>query len=68
MGYPPDGERQEPIEILGDDLLERLKTTRNRADIAILLLKLNRHELIYTVLEDLHYGTQNLIDKYCIKE
>lgn len=57
----------EPTEIQGDDLMERLKTTRNRAEIALILIDVNRRDLTYTILEDLHLGTQMIIDMYCIK-
>ena len=59
---------EEPTEITGNDLEERLKTTRNRVDITLILLGLQRQDLIYTILEDLHYGTQLIMDKYCLKE
>ncbi len=50
-----------------DDLQKRLETTINRANIALLLLRMNREDLIYTVLEDLACGIQWIID-YCVKE
>lgn len=58
----------EPTEILGNDLLERLKSAKNRAEIAILLIETGNRDLVYTVIEDMVYGCQILIDKYCVKE
>ncbi len=48
-----------------DWLEERLKSTKNRVEIALVLYKLERYDLIYTELEDLHYGTQTIIDEHC---
>jgi len=57
----------EPQEIMGNDLEERLKTTRNRAEIALLLIAQGREELLPTMLEDIYFGTQLILDKYCVK-
>ncbi len=57
----------EPQEIMGNDLEERLKTTRNRAEIALLLIAQSREELLPTMLEDIYFGAQLILDKYCIK-
>ena len=57
----------ETQEIMGNDLEERLKTTRNRAEIALLLIAQSREELLPTILEDIYFGTQLILDKYCIK-
>jgi len=59
---------EEPTEILGNDLLERLKSLRNRIDIGVILVGLNKEALIYTILEDIYYHSQNLLDKYCVKQ
>jgi len=61
-------EMEEPSEVLGDDLAERLKSSRNRVDIALILIDIDRRDLVYTMLEDLFYGAQIIIDKYCLKE
>lgn len=55
-------------ELQPNDLEERLKTTRNRVEIALLLLELKRTDLIYTVLEDIYFGTQCMLDIHCLKE
>ncbi len=56
----------EPTE-MENDLEERLKTTRNRTEIALLLIAQGREELLPTMLEDIYFGTQLILDKYCIK-
>jgi len=53
-------------EIQPNDLEERLKTTRNRCDIALLLIEHNP-ELLPTILEDMFYGVQEILRLYCIK-
>jgi len=58
---------EEP-ETAENDLVERIKTTKNRCEIALLILDNGREDLIYTELEDMYYGTQVILDKYCIKE
>lgn len=57
----------EPTE-LDNDLEERLLSLRNMIDLTLLALNENRHELIATGLEEIHYRGQNLMDDYCIKE
>jgi len=57
----------EPTEIEGNDLEERLKTLGNRVEIALLLIKNDREDLIYTIIEDTYHGAQILLDKYCVK-
>ena len=52
-------------ELQPNDLEERLKTTRNRCDIALLLIRFNANSLLPTVLEDLFSGTQCILDLYC---
>ncbi|GAG79933.1 unnamed protein product, partial [marine sediment metagenome] len=58
-------ENNEPTT-MPDELVERLKTTKNRAEIALLLIEINRMDLIYTVIEDLAYGVQIITDKFCV--
>ena len=50
------------------DLEERIKTIRNRCHIALILIERADFDLLSTILEDMHYGTQIIIDLYCIKE
>jgi len=57
----------EPKE-LDNDLEERLHSARNMIDLALLAFTEDRHDLIPTALEELHYKTQLLIDDYCIKD
>ncbi len=51
-----------------DDLTERLKTTKNRCEIAFILIEHNCNSLLPTILEDLYYGCQCILDIYCVKE
>ena len=51
---------------MDNELVERLKTTKNRAEIALLLIEIGRKDLIYTVIEDLAYGVQIITDKFCV--
>ena len=51
-----------------NDLEERLKTSQKRCEIALLLIKHNHPELLPTILEDLFFGAQTIIDLYCVKE
>ncbi|GAI04365.1 unnamed protein product, partial [marine sediment metagenome] len=60
-------EMSEP-KIAGNDLQEWLKTTRARCEIALLLIDAKRNDLLPTILEDLFYGTQIILDCYCIEE
>ena len=57
----------EPI-LQPNDLEERLKTTRNRVEIALLLIELGRKDLVFTVIEDIYFGTQCMLDIHCVKE
>ena len=43
-----------------------LYSTGNRVEIAKMLLNLGRTDLLATVLEDLYYGTQLILDEYCV--
>ena len=54
-------------ETMENELEERLKTTGRRVEIALLLMGLGRNDLIFTVLEDLYYGCQIILEKYCVK-
>ncbi len=49
-----------------NDLEERLKTARNRCSIALLLIEHGRDELLPTVLEELFYGCQIILDRHCV--
>lgn len=49
-----------------NELIERLKTTKNRAEIALLLIEMKRDDLVFTVMEDLAYGVQIITDKFCV--
>ncbi len=51
-----------------NDLTERLKTTKNRCEIAFILIEHNCERLLPTILEDLYYGVQCILDIYCIKQ
>ncbi len=55
-------------ELQEDDLEERLKTTIRRARVALLLLRLSHKNLLPTVLEDMFFGCQEIIDLYCIAD
>lgn len=49
-------------------LEERIQTSRNLCEISLILIEQDREDLLPTVLELLHYYTQTIIDKHCIKE
>ena len=55
-------------ELQEDDLEERLKTTIKRAEVALLLIRYGFPKYLPTILEDLHYGTQLILELYCIEE
>ena len=57
---------EEP-EFAENDLEERIKSTRNRTEIALLLIEKNREDLLPTVLEDMFYGCQVILDIYAVK-
>ena len=48
-------------------LEDLLFTAGKRIEIAEELIKLNRYDLLPTILEDLFYGTQTILDHYCVK-
>ncbi len=52
---------------LENDLEERLLSTRNMIDLALLALIENKHELIPTALEEAYYKLQRLVDDYCVE-
>ena len=70
MSIPPDCE---PTK-MENELYERLKTTQNRVEMALLLIKGQEsvspryNELLHTVLEDMFYGCQIILDRFCVKE
>ena len=45
---------------------ECLKSTINRAKIAQMLYQQSREDLLYTALEDLAKGVQDITDEYCV--
>jgi len=47
---------------------ELLHSAECRVKIARMLLASERWDLLPTVLEDLHYGTQMMMDKHCVSE
>ena len=51
-----------------DDLVERLTTTKKRCDIALLLVQYGKEELLPTILEDIFFGSQCILDYYCVKD
>jgi len=60
------------LVFLENDLEERLYTTINRCQIALTLVglgvKVERRSQLATILEDLHYGTQVILEHYCVDE
>lgn len=48
-------------------LEEDLKSIRNRCDIGIILITLERYDLLPTILEDLHSVSQHIIDDHCVQ-
>lgn len=59
--------RDEP-ELPANDLEERIKTQINRYHVALLLLRQNKTDWMNTVLEDAAFGSQEILELYCIKE
>ena len=57
-------ELDEPID-MDNDLEERLYSTKNMIDLAILALY-SCQELLPTALEEAYYKLQKLVDDYCI--
>ncbi len=51
-----------------DWLLEKLKTIKNLAEVSIIIHNLNRHDIIYSVMELLYQEAQELLDEHCIKK
>jgi hypothetical protein len=49
-------------------LSEALLSQRNRIDIALLLFQTGKSNLMPSILEDIMYFQQAIIDKYCIAE
>ena len=47
-------------------LEECLYSTHNRVEIAKLLIKADRSDLLATVLEDLFVGVQLILDEFCV--
>lgn len=48
-------------------LTERIKTSRNLCNVALLLMEQNRDDLLPTVLETLFEQAQIIIEESCIK-
>lgn len=55
-------------ELQPDDLEERLKTTIARAEVALLLIRFGFPIYLPTILEDLYFGCQEILDLYCISD
>ena len=55
-------------ELQEDDLEERLKTTIRRAEVALLLIRYGFPNYLPTILEDLYFGCQCILDLWCIDE
>ena len=53
-------------ELPANDLEERIKTQLNRYSIALLLLRQNKTDCVITALEDAAFGSQTIMDLYCI--
>ena len=47
-------------------IAECLYSNGNRIEIARILLGLDRTDLLNTVLEDLFFHIQNMVDEYCV--
>jgi hypothetical protein len=47
-------------------LREQIKTTRNLAEIALVLIEENRCELLPTALETMFEQAQSILDNYCV--
>ena len=56
---------KEPMEF-DNELQERLLSLHNMVALALLAFEQNRHELLPTVLEEIHYKSQTILDLYCI--
>ena len=50
------------------DIDDCLFSLGNRVEIAKLVRKAGREDLIYTILEDIYYGAQTMLDEHCVKE
>ena len=53
---------------MDDWLPEQLKSLSNHCEVALLLVKENREDLIYSILEDLFVEAQVILDDYCRKD
>ena len=49
-------------------LKEHIQTSRNLSEIALILIKEDREDLLPTVLELLFYYAQTILEESCIKE
>ena len=49
-----------------DRLLDNTKSIKNRCEVIEILAKLNRLDLIHTILEDMYDVSHILISDYCI--
>jgi len=56
------------IKMTDEWLVERLKTTKNLCEIALLLKEQNRDEYLPTILELLLYYAQTVVEKTCVVE
>ncbi len=53
---------------LDEYLQEALISQRKRIDIALLLFANGRQDLMATQIEDIHFHSQAILDKYCVIE
>lgn len=51
---------------LDEFLLEALLSQQNRTEIAIHLFHMGKANLIATQIEDIHFHSQAILEKYCI--
>jgi len=78
--YPPEWRSytmQQESFTMNQELVELVKSIRNRADAAILLCHLSdvaKHSLrtdvepvLHTILEDLYEDAQAVVERYCVK-
>uniref|UniRef100_A0A6M3J3T7 Uncharacterized protein n=1 Tax=viral metagenome TaxID=1070528 RepID=A0A6M3J3T7_9ZZZZ len=57
-----DGNTAEETGTIG----ECLYSNGNRIEIAKILFNMGKHDLLATILEDLLYHIQNMVDEYCV--
>jgi len=58
-----------PLVTIDAGLVERIKSIRNQCDMFLMLCGSNDADrVIATLLEDLHYRSQLILDDYCIEQ